>query len=331
MDERLRALQRRWRSSGDVEAGAAWLVGALRSGELTPLQLMCAAVLGDPAAERARVEADVPVLVPDPDGSPVWNDPWAPLAWGPAELLVRCGLAAVRRNLHRTEDTMERLLLEAADRAIAANDVEAAEAALWSIEPGRGWYGAEGACVAALALRGDRSQRLRLRDRYPHRHSGVELTRETVSPDPLLAPPGPAFEEAWRRASRHAARLAGYVARSSVGNGAEIGSRGPGGRLDRGDLARLRAEAQLAAAVAREVVPWLLDAERGPWIEASAAVPWAPAAPAPRVYSPQVHYQVGDTLSHPKFGSGTVQKVAGPKIEVTFADGEVRALVHAPR
>ena len=48
-----------------------------------------------------------------------------------------------------------------------------------------------------------------------------------------------------------------------------------------------------------------------------------------RAYSPRERFEVGDTLEHPKFGVGTVIRVAGDaKIEVVFADAR-RVLAHA--
>ncbi|MBL8939779.1 MAG: hypothetical protein JNM69_34815 [Archangium sp.] len=48
-----------------------------------------------------------------------------------------------------------------------------------------------------------------------------------------------------------------------------------------------------------------------------------------RAYSPKARYAVGDCLTHPTFGSGTVVGVRDRKADVRFADG-VRVLVHAP-
>lgn len=52
-------------------------------------------------------------------------------------------------------------------------------------------------------------------------------------------------------------------------------------------------------------------------------------ATAARAYSPKEHFSVGDTITHPKFGTGTVVAVEGTKIDVAFADeDERRRLVH---
>jgi hypothetical protein len=49
-----------------------------------------------------------------------------------------------------------------------------------------------------------------------------------------------------------------------------------------------------------------------------------------RVYSPKTRFALGETIEHPKFGSGTVTAVGdGGKIDVTFSDGQKRTLVHA--
>lgn len=49
-DERLRALERRWRESGSTEDEAAWLAERLRTGSLLPDRLRLAAHCGHPAA-----------------------------------------------------------------------------------------------------------------------------------------------------------------------------------------------------------------------------------------------------------------------------------------
>lgn len=56
----------------------------------------------------------------------------------------------------------------------------------------------------------------------------------------------------------------------------------------------------------------------------------APAAPRARVYDPAGSFQLGDVVSHPKFGEGPVSRVDARKVTIAFADGE-RALAHAGR
>jgi len=47
-----------------------------------------------------------------------------------------------------------------------------------------------------------------------------------------------------------------------------------------------------------------------------------------RVYSPKVHFSLGEVIEHPKFGAGTITADGGEgKIDVAFADGK-RTLVH---
>lgn len=53
-DEHLRALERRFRETGDPNDGGRWLIARLRSGDLAPSGLMAAAALGEPAALQAR-------------------------------------------------------------------------------------------------------------------------------------------------------------------------------------------------------------------------------------------------------------------------------------
>lgn len=54
MDERLRALERRWRTSGSPDDGAAWLVARLAAKTLAPARLELAALCGEEAARLAR-------------------------------------------------------------------------------------------------------------------------------------------------------------------------------------------------------------------------------------------------------------------------------------
>jgi hypothetical protein len=51
---------------------------------------------------------------------------------------------------------------------------------------------------------------------------------------------------------------------------------------------------------------------------------------ASKRYAPSVTFAVGDTIEHPKFGTGAVLRVAGNKIDVAF-DGELRTLIHGKR
>lgn len=51
-DERLRELERRWRASGALEDGSAYLAARVRAGELTPERLQIMGLLGDPAARE---------------------------------------------------------------------------------------------------------------------------------------------------------------------------------------------------------------------------------------------------------------------------------------
>lgn len=53
-------------------------------------------------------------------------------------------------------------------------------------------------------------------------------------------------------------------------------------------------------------------------------------ARASKRYSPSVAFAVGDAIEHPKFGTGSVLRVAGNKIDVAF-DGELRTLIHGKR
>lgn len=53
-------------------------------------------------------------------------------------------------------------------------------------------------------------------------------------------------------------------------------------------------------------------------------------ARASKPYAASVTFALGDTIEHPKFGSGAVLRVAGNKIDVDF-DGELRTLIHSRR
>lgn len=53
-------------------------------------------------------------------------------------------------------------------------------------------------------------------------------------------------------------------------------------------------------------------------------------ARASKRYAPSTTFAVGDTIEHPKFGTGSVLRVAGNKIDVAF-DGELRTLIHGKR
>lgn len=51
---------------------------------------------------------------------------------------------------------------------------------------------------------------------------------------------------------------------------------------------------------------------------------------ASKRYAPSVTFAVGDLIEHPKFGTGSVLRVAGNKIDAAF-DGELRTLIHGKR
>lgn len=53
--------------------------------------------------------------------------------------------------------------------------------------------------------------------------------------------------------------------------------------------------------------------------------PYATARP----FSPQEHYEKGDTIMHSKYGRGRVAEVRGDRIDVKFADGTARTFLHA--
>jgi hypothetical protein len=53
-------------------------------------------------------------------------------------------------------------------------------------------------------------------------------------------------------------------------------------------------------------------------------------ARASKRYAPSVTFAVGDSIEHPKFGTGSVLRVAGNKIDVEFS-GELRTLIHGKR
>lgn len=58
--------------------------------------------------------------------------------------------------------------------------------------------------------------------------------------------------------------------------------------------------------------------------------PAPPPPPAPLPYSPSTTFVVGNRVSHPSFGTGTVRSVNATKVEIDFAAG-TKTLVHARR
>ena len=53
------------------------------------------------------------------------------------------------------------------------------------------------------------------------------------------------------------------------------------------------------------------------------------AAIPPRRYSPAEHFEVGERVTHPKFGQGEVIRSAGKLVEIEFSDGSRRKLAQA--
>lgn len=79
--------------------------------------------------------------------------------------------------------------------------------------------------------------------------------------------------------------------------------------------------ASVRGAVVKLRLPFADDGAHDRSVESSTA--------SSRAYSARERFEVGDTLEHPKFGVGTVIRVAGDaKIEVAFADAR-RVLAHA--
>lgn len=89
-----------------------------------------------------------------------------------------------------------------------------------------------------------------------------------------------------------------------------LGSFRSGGQLDIADPCHLRKTSRMPAAI----------------FSLSCPVEVEPRRPARR-YAVSATFEVGDTIEHPKFGSGSVLRVIDGKIEVEFAD-DFRTLVH---
>lgn len=112
-DDGLRALERRFASSGALEDEVRWLVGRLRAGQLTQERLRLASFCGHLAASRALGAKE-----PAPRDMVAWAD--ALLArWG-KESRVRAAVAVARAVLPRWEarcgdDATPRRAIEAAE------------------------------------------------------------------------------------------------------------------------------------------------------------------------------------------------------------------------
>jgi transposase-like protein len=47
-----------------------------------------------------------------------------------------------------------------------------------------------------------------------------------------------------------------------------------------------------------------------------------------RTYSPDIHFDKGEVISHTKYGRGRVIEVRGNRVDVRFSDGNDRTFVH---
>ncbi len=77
-------------------------------------------------------------------------------------------------------------------------------------------------------------------------------------------------------------------------------------------------EARVRAVIRDDLVAWALGAP-------------GTSADVPRPYSPDATFEVGEFVSHVTFGPGVVRRATKSQVEIGFAGGSVRRLMHRPK
>lgn len=148
-DEELRALERRWRETGSIEAGAAWLAGRQRTGELESERVELLAYLG---YEPARTLLQPPDPASLPSALFARGARPALLSVSASELLFLDGPRRVLLRWHPDDDDLGAALrdLHAFGAAVAVVDLSRVEA----LGMGPAWDLVR--CAEALTWRGGR-------------------------------------------------------------------------------------------------------------------------------------------------------------------------------